>query len=118
MYNCPEINTKDTVRRKQHEKQTVGDFITQGIQIRSLEIKSIHRIGKFNSDKKDRARPLKVVFQEKLAVAKIFKNVSNLKEADQISLQRDLTKTEITAFNENLLSNNGTYILQPCSEPS
>ena len=49
---------------------------------------------------------MKVVFQEKLAAAKIFKNVSNLREADQrykrISLQQDFTRTEITAFNEKL----------------
>ena len=66
----------------------------------------MYRIGKFNSDRKDKTRPLKIVFQEKLAAAKIFKNVSNLREADQrykrISLQRDLTRTEITAFNEKL----------------
>ena len=106
MYNCPESNIKDIVQRKQHEKQTVDDFITKGIQIRSLEIKSMYRKGKFNSDRKDKTRPLKIVFQEKLAAAKIFKNVSNLREADQrykrISLQRDLTRTEITAFNEKL----------------
>ena len=52
MYNCPESNIKDIVQRKQHEKQTVDDFITKGIQIRSLEIKSMHSIGKSNSDKK------------------------------------------------------------------
>ena len=41
-----------------------------------------------------------------MAAAKIFKNFSNLREAGQrykrISLQRDLTRTEITAFNEKL----------------
>ena len=42
MYNCPESNIKDIVQRKQHEKQTVDDFIPKGIQIRSLEKKSIH----------------------------------------------------------------------------
>ena len=78
MYNCPESNIKDIVQRKQDEKQTVDDVITKGIQIRSLEITSMHRIGKFNSDRKDKTRPLKIIFQEKLAAAKYLRSRSKI----------------------------------------
>ena len=106
IYNCPESDFIDTMERKLDETKTVNEFIREGIKIRELEIQKINRIGRFNIEKKDKPRPLRINFKEKYSSSKVFKNISNLKDAEEkyrkISIQRELTREEILVFKEKI----------------
>ena len=98
LYNCPESKIKDVEARSTDEKKTVHNFITEGIKISDIEIKSMYRVGKFQEEKKSKPRPLRVTFDDKFATMKLFKNIANLKEAEDkykaIKIERELSKAE------------------------
>ena len=106
IYNCPESDLIDTMERKLDETNTVKEFIREGIKIRELEIQKINRIGRFNMEKKDKPRPLRINFTEKYSSAKVFKNIANLKNAEEkyksFSIQRELSKEELLVLKEKL----------------
>ena len=96
MYNVPEQETKDIEERNTQEFQCVDDFITKGIKIGSLNIKHVNRMGRYVKERKDKPRPMRVTFTEKNSLLRIFRNISNLKEAEEkyhrISIQRETVK--------------------------
>ena len=95
IYYLKEDSLTDIEERIESERKAVDKFITEGIKIRPLEIKTTQRMGKYQSDK---SRPIKVTFADKYAVGKIFKNIANLKQAEhdfkKIQVERELTKAE------------------------
>ena len=106
MYNVPEQETKDIEERNKQEFQCVGDFITKGIKIGSLNIKHVNRMGRYVKERKDKPRPMRVTFTENNSLLWIFRNVSNLKDAEEkyhrISIQRELSKEEMEASHSKI----------------
>ena len=98
LYNCPESEIIDIEERIKDEEKTVDNFITEGIKISKIEIKSMYRVGKFQKDIRMKPRPIRVTFEDKFATVKLFKNIANLKEAEDkykaIKVERELSKTE------------------------
>ena len=102
MYNVPEQETNDIEERNTQEFQCVDDFKTKGIKIGSLNIKHVNRMGRYVKERKDKPRPMCVTFTEKNSLLRIFRNISNLKKAEEkyhrISIQRELLREEMEAF--------------------
>ena len=48
-----------------------------------MDIKNTQRLGKFNVNRNNKPRPLRVTFEDKTAVGKILRHISILKEADE-----------------------------------
>ena len=59
----------------------VSNLINNGIKIQMPDMIKVHRIGKYNTNRKVR-RPLRLVFQDKFERNKVARNARNLKEAD------------------------------------
>ena len=106
LYNCPEKIIREHDQRLAEEKKDVDDFITNGVKIRSMDIKNAHRLGKFNVNRANKPRPLRVTFEDKTAVGKVLRHISNLKEADEkyqrISVQREMNKDEMKQIHQKL----------------
>ena len=81
-------------------------LITNGVKIRSMDIKNAHRLGKFSVNRASKPRPLRVTFEDKTAVGKVLRHISNLKEADEkyqrISVQREMNKDEMKQIHQKL----------------
>ena len=73
LYNCPKSEIKDMEERSIDKKKTVHNFITKGIKISDIKIKSMYRVGKFQEEKRSKPRPLRVTFDDKFATMKLFK---------------------------------------------
>ena len=59
----------------------VSNLINNGIKIQMPDMIKVHRIGKYNTNRRVR-RPLRLVFQDKFERNKVARNARNLKEAD------------------------------------
>ena len=63
-------------------------------------------MGRYVKEKKDKPRPIRVLFTEKNSLLRIFRNIANLKKAEAkyhiISIQRELSKEEMEAFRRKI----------------
>ena len=106
IYNLKEDSLTNIEERIESERKAVDKFITEGIKIRPLEIKTTQRMGKYQSDK---SRPIKVTFVDKYAVGKIFKNITNLKQAEH-----DFKKIQVERNSLKQKENNDTRKSKKC----
>ena len=64
----------------------LSNLINNGIKIQIPDMIKVHRIGKYNTNRRV-PRPLRVVFQDKFERNKVIRNASNLKEAEEFYLK-------------------------------
>lgn len=107
LYNMPATDIEDDDERKQMDTSKAEDFIKEGVKItRNMEIKHVNRIGKFDPQNRDRPRPLRVVFENKIALARLFKNIGNLREAEakhkHIGVQRELNDEQLKCYKDKV----------------
>ena len=71
-----------------------------------MDIKNAHRLGKFHVNRANKPRPLRVTSENKTAVGKVLRHISNLTEADEkyqrISVQREMNKNEMKPIHQKL----------------
>ena len=71
-----------------------------------MDIKNAHRLGKFNVNRANKPRPLRVTSENKTVVGKVLSHISNLKEADEkyqrILVQREMNKDEMKPIHQKL----------------
>ena len=69
-----------------------------------MKIINAYRLGQYNDTKQ--GIPLRIIFEEKNTINKLFKNISNLKESEEkykrISIQRELSISELEAFQKKI----------------
>ena len=69
-----------------------------------MKIINAYGLGKNNDTKQ--GRQLRIRFEEKIAIYKLFKNIYNLKESEEkykrISIQRELSISELEAFQKKV----------------
>ena len=86
--------------------ETINIFLTEGVKIGSMKIINAYRLGKYKDTKQGRPRQLRIVFEEKNAIYKLFKNKYNLEESEKkykrISTQREFSKSELEALQKNV----------------
>ena len=68
-----------------------SNFIKNCIKIQMPDMIKVHRIGKYNTNRRV-PRPLRVVFQDKFERNKVVRNASNLKEAEEFYKMCYITK--------------------------
>ena len=78
-----EANVKKFDERMKQETEKVESLLRDGMKIAIPIIEKIQRLGKYSTDRKS-ARPMRVVFKEKLGKDKVLRNASSLKHADDV----------------------------------
>ena len=63
------------------------NFINNGINIQMPDVIKVHRVGKYNTNRK---LPLRVVFKDNFERNNVIINASNLKEAEEFYLKNIL----------------------------
>ena len=100
-----EANVKKFDERMKQETEKVESLIRDGVQISIPIIEKIQRLGKYNPDRKS-ARPMRVVFKDKLGKDKVLRNASNLKQADDINktcyLNKEMNSEEKKELEEKI----------------
>ena len=84
----------------------INDFVTEGLHIQSVEIEYVARIGKYEGNKK---RHMKVKFCNRTDQVKVLKNLCNLSEVDEKSVNSS-NKHYLVVSKKNLLPKDPTKL--------
>ena len=79
MYLTKESKAEDGKQRKQDDIEFVNNFVKKGLCISSVSVEDCIRLGKYDSDKDDGRRPLKVTLSHRSDQVKVMRNLGNLK---------------------------------------
>ena len=77
IYGLKEDDVKNYDNRIESDIDKLSNLITNGIKIQMPDMIKVHRIGKYNTNRRV-PRPLRVVFQDKFERNKVVRNASNL----------------------------------------
>ena len=69
-------------RERESDRTKLSNLINNCIKIQMPDIIKVHRVGKYNTNRKVHI-PLRVVFKDKFERNKVVRNASNLKEAEE-----------------------------------
>ena len=96
IFKLPEIGGTNESDLNDSDKQFVKDLCEIPLGLNNLKIKEVFRLGK--QPKKDKVRPVKVVFENSFDKRKFMSNLYLLKDAEQkfkaVSISHDLTDLE------------------------
>ena len=91
IYGLKEDDVKNYDSRIESDMVKLSNLINNGIKIQLPDMIKVHRIGKYNINRRV-PRPLRVVFQDKFERNKVVRNASNLKEAEELYKKCYITK--------------------------
>ena len=91
IYGLKEDDVKNYDNRIESDMDKLSNLIKNGIKIQMPDMVKVHRIGKYNTNRRV-PRPLRVVFQDKFERNKVVRNASNLKEAEELYIKNYITK--------------------------
>ena len=83
IYGLKEDDVKNYDSIIESDMVKLSNLINNGIKIQMPDMIKVHRIGKYNTNRRV-PRPLRVVFQDKFERNKVVRNASNLKEAEEL----------------------------------